>query len=315
MDKEQVDNIVDSIHTQQQNQVINTLKDRDIWFTTKQDPTFVEPSSYYELDGYGYPTEKTLKAVEKDCEDYVGDGAIDFTDAINMWIGKCLMDGKLAYKDYLVTKFKNKPVVDDISAYEVKEPKTENKKLNEDDKDTITLKGDSTIVKVVKIDDKKYFNYYYDDVDDTEHWTSKAGPFESEKEAIQMAKKHRPTIKQVKNENYKTRLREENTKSLNLISQMFQSDDFDANSNEGKIVVKTSELFNALSDKGYDVQVGFDNGDSTSTILLGEQGGSVNITITDITKPLQAFTAGSFEITKESLKVLQDILTIIQNVK
>src|SRR5699024_12065153 len=117
------------------------------------------------------------------------------------------------------------------------------------------------------------------------------------------------------NESVKTRLKEENTKSLNLISQMFQDDDFDANSNEGKIVVKTSTLFNTLSDKGYDVQVGFDNGDSQSTILLGQQGGSVNITITDATKPLQAFTSGSIELNDDNLKVLQDITQIIQNIK
>ena len=44
--------------------------------------------------------------------------------------------------------------------------------------------------------------------------------------------------KEIKTESVKTRLREENNKSLELIGQMLQQDDFNANSNEGKIVVK-----------------------------------------------------------------------------
>ena len=114
MDETAVNNMIKDMHQMQQNQIINELCNSDIWFTTKQDPTYMEPSSYYELDEYGYPTEKSLQQMEKDCEDYVGDGAIDFAEAIKMWIEKSLAEGKIAYKDYLVTKFKDKPVVDDI---------------------------------------------------------------------------------------------------------------------------------------------------------------------------------------------------------
>ena len=88
---------------------------------------------------------------------------------------------------------------------------------------------------------------------------------------------------------------------------MFQADDFDSDSKSGQIVMRTSELFNALSDKGYDVQVAFDNGESTNTILLGQQGGQVIITITDTNQPLRAFSSGNFEITDENIKVLTDI--------
>lgn len=320
MDKEQVDNIIDSIHKQQQDEIINTLKDRDIWFTTKQDPTFEEPSSYYELDDYGCPTEQTLKKVEKDCEDYVGDGAIDFNEAIDMWIEKCLAEGKLAYKDYLVTKFKDKPVVDEISAYEVK---TENKELNESEFANEDLLNDFT--QYVANNAKEINNGVYEvDVPQSlgydkilnKDMLKKA--YMKVKQLLHLDNGDTQIVfenKELKTENYKTRLKEENTKSLNLISQMFQADDFDANSNEGKIVVKTSTLFNTLSDKGYDVQVAFDNGDSQSTILLGQQGGSVNITITDATKPLQAFTSGSIELNNDNLKVLQDIVDTIQNIK
>lgn len=323
MDETVVNNMIKDMHQMQQNQIINELCNSDIWFTTKQDPTYMEPSSYYELDEYGYPTEKSLQQMEKDCEDYVGDGAIDFAEAIKMWIEKSLAEGKIAYKDYLVTKFKDKPVVDDIQAYEVK---TENKELNESEFANEDLLNDFTQYvanNAVELKDGLYEievpkELGYEPVLNTDMlkkaYMKVKKLFNLDNGDTSIIFENKKVETNLK-ESVKTRLKEENTKSLNLISQMFQNDDFDANSNEGKIVVKTSTLFNTLSDKGYDVQVGFDNGDSQSTILLGQQGGSVNITITDATKPLQAFTSGSIELNDDNLKVLQDITEIIQNIK
>lgn len=323
MDETAVNNMIKDMHQMQQNQIINELCNSDIWFTTKQDPTYMEPSSYYELDEYGYPTEKSLQQMEKDCEDYVGDGAIDFAEAIKMWIEKSLAEGKIAYKDYLVTKFKDKPVVDDIQAYEVK---TENKELNESEFANEDLLNDFT--QYVANNAVELKDGLYEIEVPKELGYEPVLNIDMLKKAYMKVKKlfnldngdtsiifENKKVETNLNESVKTRLKEENTKSLNLISQMFQNDDFDANSNEGKIVVKTSTLFNTLSDKGYDVQVGFDNGDSQSTILLGQQGGSVNITITDATKPLQAFTSGSIELNNDNLKVLQDITEIIQNIE
>lgn len=323
MDETVVNNMIKDMHQMQQNQIINELCNSDIWFTTKQDPTYMEPSSYYELDEYGYPTEKSLQQMKKDCEDYVGDGAIDFAEAIKMWIEKSLAEGKIAYKDYLVTKFKDKPVVDDIQAYEVK---TENKELNESEFANEDLLNDFT--QYVANNAVELKDGLYEIEVPKELGYEPVLNIDMLKKAYMKVKKlfnldngdtsiifENKKVETNLNESVKTRLKEENTKSLNLISQMFQDDDFDANSNEGKIVVKTSTLFNTLSDKGYDVQVGFDNGDSQSTILLGQQGGSVNITITDATKPLQAFTSGSIELNDDNLKVLQDITEIIQNIE
>lgn len=107
------------------------------------------------------------------------------------------------------------------------------------------------------------------------------------------------------------RLYEVNNKSKNLISSMFADSSFDSDSPAGQIVMRTSEMFNALSDKGYDVEVAFDNGESTSAIQLGQQGGKVMITITNTDKPLRAFTSGNIEVTAESIKTLQDIQTQI----
>lgn len=223
--------------------LINSLKDQDIWFTTKNDPTYEEASSYYALDEYGCPTELSEEKIAKEVTDYIGDGAVTVEDAIEMWINNNLMEYKLDYNTNLVTKFKNKPVVDQIGACENSVQFSDIANLNED---------------------------------------------------------------------YKRRVQEENSKSANLISQMFQDKDFDSDSKEGQIVMRTSQLFNALSSKGYDVQVSFDNGESQSAILLGQQGGKVLVTITNTDQPLRLFASGNFEITDDNLKTLQDIQTEIE---
>ena len=120
-------------------------------------------------------------------------------------------------------------------------------------------------------------------------------------------------IKDIKTENAQRRLNEENNKSANIISDMFTAKDFDSESKMGKIVMRTSNLFNVLSDKGYDVQVSFDNGESTNVILLGQQGGQVNITIDNDIQPLKAYANGSFEITEDNMKILDDINKEIEN--
>lgn len=242
------------------NQVIEMLnlklKDNDMWYTTKNDPTWEEAPHYYELDEYGDLTDNSKKQIIKEVESYIGDGAVGVEDAIDRFIEEALSTNKIAYTSYLVTKFKDKPVVDNIGAYE----------------NPVQL-GRITESEDCKISEK------------------------------------------TKNESFKRRIQEENNKSSNLISQMFQDENFDADSNQGKIVVKTSQLFNALSDKGYDVQVSFDNGDSQSAILLGQQGGKILITITDANQPLRAFINGNLEITDENLNTLEDVKTIINQVK
>lgn len=318
MEKEQLENIVDTLKDNQIEEVISVLKDRDIWFTSKNDPTFTEPSSYYTLDEYGCPTEKAIEDILKDCNDYVGDGAIDFTEAIDMWVEKCLADGKLAYIDYLVTTYKTKPVVDNIEAYEVKEIKTESK-IEESEFANEDLLNDFT--QYVANNAVELKNGLYEIEVPKELGYQPVLNTDMLKKAYMKVKKlfnleNGDTSiifenKEIKTESVKTRLREENNKSLELIGQMLQQEDFNANSNEGKIVVKTSELFNKLSDKGFDVQVNFDNGDSQSTILLSKQGGSVNITINNANDPLKAYTSGSFEVNNDTLKVLEDVQDVL----
>lgn len=226
------------------NQIIEMLnqklKDYDMWYATKNDPTWESASHYYKLDEYGDLTDASVKQVVKEIDSFIGDGAVSIDDAIEVFILDALRDNRIAYTSCLVTEFKDKPVVDNIEAYE---------------------------------------------------------------NPVQLAE----SKKQAKVEGYKRRIQEENNKSANLISQMFQADDFDSDSNQGQIVMRTSELFNALSDRGYDVQVSFDNGESQSAILLGQQGGQVIITITDADQPLNAFVNGNFEVNDDTIQVLSDI--------
>lgn len=495
------------------------LKKDDMWFTQKQDPTWEEPKSYYKLDEYGDLTEASAKQIEKDIENLIGDGAVDILDAVNKWININLCEYKIAYKETLVTQFKQKEVVDGIGAVECKHQLDENCKIQEDEYDDyienekklaeqykarvkaaisdkarkhfdmlkeIIADGEDKVnvdgwyypekaVYVVKNTDLSYHLNQYMDLnvanilnmvsnndtvedaidelfedykadsayswadnfitkldsldfsvlDDLVEYDGEDYAFEvraegrdaltftsdwNEDDAKQeyldnegagltlddleivyldesknenkkltesmsmndiynmMDKANSPfqiaglvhamgyvdggvagilsnqfstmkkngtsfeeikdklmdTInanmideeadmdkliasKEIKTENVKTRLKEENDKSANIISDMITSQNFDSESNQGKIVLRTSELFNALSSKGYDVQVGFDNGESQSTILLGQQGGTINITINNDNQPLRAFTSGSFEINDDNMKILSDI--------
>lgn len=215
--------------------LLSDLKDREIWFTTEHDPVFKEPKAYYELDKYGEPTERAKKQIEKEITDKIGDGAITEQDAIDVFIYDNLAEEKLAYKDFLVTQFEDKPIVPGIEA-------------------EITTKALT--------------------------------------------------------ESARVRLKEENNKSLNLISSKIQDPKFDSESKEGQIVIRTQELFNVLSDKGYDVQVSFDNGESQSTIIIGQQGGQVNITITDNSQ-LKAYLSGNIELNKDNINTFTDIMNEI----
>lgn len=116
------------------------------------------------------------------------------------------------------------------------------------------------------------------------------------------------------NEDYQKRLQEVNNKSANVITDAMNEPDFDADSNAGKIIIRTQKLFTSLSDKGLDVDVTLDNGESTSTIQLGTAGGKIVITITDDVKPLQAFIAGNVEISDDIINGFQQIADCIKSI-
>lgn len=154
--------------------VLDTLNKDDLWFTQKTDPTYQEASSYYELDEFGDPTEKTIKKIEKEVNSLIGDGAVDIIDAIELWKNDQIAEFRLDFRDNLVTKFEPKPVVDNIKAYEnsvqfpqskkieAKIKKTENIiNLSDDDKQKYYIGkgivgGQATPYDLYKIDNKYY---------------------------------------------------------------------------------------------------------------------------------------------------------------
>ena len=112
--------------------VIARLKQDDLWFTTKADPTWEEPADYYKLDEYGDLEQTSIKKIAKEVNDLIGEGAVDIDDAVEIWLQDAMVEYKIAYKDSLVTKFKDKPVVDGIEAFENPVQLSENKKIVED---------------------------------------------------------------------------------------------------------------------------------------------------------------------------------------
>lgn len=119
-------------------------------------------------------------------------------------------------------------------------------------------------------------------------------------------------IKKPLREGARQRLNERNEQSAGIIEKALSSITSDMSETESGIITRTSELFNSLSDRGYDVQVSFDNGESTSSISIGQQGANILITITDPNQPLRAFASGNFEINDDSLKMIKSITEVLK---
>ena len=331
------------------NLVISRMTEEGMWFTTKNDPTFTEAPSYYELDEFGDPTEKTISKIVKEVNDKIGDGALEIEDAIEIWLGEQQANYKIAYVDNLVTEFEPKPVIDQIEAYEkpaempltegVKIPgilaeipdelfepsepkswtKADWKKYFKDFRYS-RLQGYKEAVKEDRLEDflstLKYEAskiYGLDDLNfDKNHIKNSI-----EKIAIAYADKKEKQYKEINNLNesliIKNRLKEENTKSLNEIGNKLSDPDFDADSEDGQITLRTSQLFNELSDAGLEVQVSFDNGESQSTIAVPE-GGQINITIRSSNEPLKAFISGQVQLDNDLVKTITTILDTIDDI-
>lgn len=320
--------------------VLDDMKELDMWFTTKNDPTFEEPSSYYELNEYGELTENSEEKIAKEVQDLIGDGAVDLDDAVELWIGNNASEYRIAYKDMLVTKFEPKPVVDQIEAFE--QPKLEEKKVTE-----LYDPIESKLPDLAR--DVQEFMYNFDTYDYKDNYNDDEEAFEEVMQTL-TSEQGRKTIidklveieyedneesiknsaanlierikqfaeelevygesKEIKTENVKRRLKEENNKSQNLITDKMQEAGFDPESKYGKIVLKTSDLFNKLSAEGLDVQVSFDNGESQSVVII--DGGRINIVITDAEKELKAFISGNIQVTDENVESITKINNIIK---
>lgn len=109
-------------------------------------------------------------------------------------------------------------------------------------------------------------------------------------------------------------LKEANEQSSALISDMMQDENFDANSEDGKIVLRTSKLLNNLSKSNFNVQISFDNGESLTKVILTNPSAIITISITNSNDPLKVFTSGNYEITEDILKQLNTIRLIVKDI-
>ena len=322
------------------NLVISRMTEEGMWFTTKNDPTFNEAPSYYELDEFGDPTDKTVSKIINEVKDKIGDGAIEIEDAIEIWLGDQQANYKIAYTDNLVTEFEPKPVVDQIEAYdkpaemplteakvdgmltdipdELLEP-SEPKPWTEGEWQEYYYRMNKTIREVYAIDGddsdyiKKQAERFGIDIELNKQNLKDIADKIATAYADEKEKKYKEVNNLTESKIIKNRLKEENTKSLNIIGDKLSSPDFDADSEDGQITLRTSQLFNALSDEGMEVQVSFDNGESQSTIAV-PQGGQINITIRSSEEPLKSFISGQVEIDDDLIKTITSINDIIAGI-
>lgn len=322
------------------NLVISRMTEEGMWFTTKNDPTFNEAPSYYELDEFGDPTDKTVSKIINEVKDKIGDGAIEIDDAIEIWLGDQQANYKIAYTDNLVTEFEPKPVIDQIEAYD----KPAEMPLTEAKVDGMLTDIPDELMEPSKTKpwtEGMWQEYYYRmnkairevykiDGDDSDYIKKQAERFGidielskqnlkdiADKVATAYADEKEKRYKEVNNLNeskiIKNRLKEENTKSLNEIGAKLSDPDFDADSEDGQIILRTSQLFNELSDNGLEVQVSFDNGESQSTIAV-PQGGQINITIRNSNEALRAFISGQVQIDDDLAKTITIVNDVIAGI-
>ena len=108
----------------------------------------------------------------------------------------------------------------------------------QEEKTIATYKDNSSIVKTIQANNGRYFNYYYDNENDREHWSSSAGPFTTPEEAETMVKKHRPQA-------VKTEL-EEATSNSGIISEEL---------NTGVLPIVDVDMYSIEALNEYDVDI------------------------------------------------------------
>ena len=346
------------------NYIYDILNNQDIWFTTKNDPTFVEPAYYYDMNEFGVLTNKGKKQVENDVKSYIGDGACDLQEAIELWIQESLAECRLDYKTQLRTKFKTKSVVDNISAYPVFLKESFSKSdINSIVKDitkilvskifnkmpitfattpTVDTKYNNTFISLkytildknanmtdlfnlaFSLNDNELRKYtesniriarataYIDRFKKTDVPFIEVQIFEAD-EPIETQGEVISSVVQPKTES-RVRLHEENSKSSKLIADTLQAANFDAESNQGKIVLRTSKLFTKLSSDGFDVSVEIDNGQTQSTIQIGNTGAEVIITVMNDTDKFTPYVSGNYELTKDVIDMLTKIMNSVSQI-
>lgn len=163
----------------------------------------------------------------------------------------------------------------------------------------------STFIKTHKVGDEvpDAADWYYHEYEPKEE--------KQMSESKKITESRKASGKKTLKENARKRLDERNEQSADIIAKALAEITPDTNEKESGIINKTSELFNELSEKNYDVQVAFDNGESQLQIDIGQQGASAMITITDANQPIRTFISGNFELTDENIRAIQDLKEVL----
>lgn len=163
----------------------------------------------------------------------------------------------------------------------------------------------STFIKTHKVGDEvpDAADWYYHEYEPKEE--------KQMSESKKITESRKASEKKTLKENARKRLDERNEQSADIIEKALAGITSDTNEKESGIINKTSEIFNELSKKNYDVQVAFDNGESQLQIDMGQQGASAMITITDANQPIRTFISGNFELTDENIRAIQDLKEVL----
>lgn len=163
----------------------------------------------------------------------------------------------------------------------------------------------STFIKTHKVGDEvpDAVDWYYHEYEPKEE--------KQMSESKKITESRKASEKKTLKENARKRLDERNEQSADIIEKALAGITSDTNEKESGIINKTSEIFNELSKKNYDVQVAFDNGESQLQIDMGQQGASAMITITDANQPIRTFISGNFELTDENIRAIQDLKEVL----
>ena len=117
-------NIIDRLYSK--------LKELQLWFTTDLDNSNNISIKHFDLDEYGDLTEKQAKQIEKEILNYVGDGAANEDEAIDVFIIDATNNDLINYTWALRKTFEEKPLIPGLEATEVNIYKHEPKLTDEE---------------------------------------------------------------------------------------------------------------------------------------------------------------------------------------
>lgn len=102
-------------------------------------------------------------------------------------------------------------------------------------------------------------------------------------------------------------LKEGNSQSAQILSKAITSGDLKDDARNS--VIRGNDLFNALSEAGYNVLVKIDK-DGTTQLRSLLDAGYIQMTITNPTNKIAVYSGGQYELSKENLNKIEEIIQI-----